>query len=362
AALGLTGLIVAIPVFFDVAFILLVPLLRTTSRRTGRPLIAFAIPLLAGLAVAHAFVPPTPGPVAVAGLLGADLGRVIALGLLVGLPAMLVGGVFWGAWLARQPDFQLEGAGGAAATAEALAADLEARAQDAAEADRDAPRVGVGMALGLVALPLAAILTATVAGVTLEEGRLRSVLQLLGHPFSALLLTTLLASWLLARRCGWSRQAVEAMASASLKPVGLILLLTGAGGVLGKILLATGAGEVLARALASSGLPLLLLAFVVAVSIRIAQGSATVSMVTAAGLLAPLLEPASPTPSQLAALTLAIAAGATAFSHVNDSGFWLVSRYLGLTERQTLRSWTVMTALVGFTGLALLMLLSPLLA
>jgi H+/gluconate symporter-like permease len=264
---------------------------------------------------------------------------------------MFVGGLLWSRWLARHPQAEANG--------DAVIA--EPTDVPATEAPRH-PLPSFSIAVALVALPLVAILVATVSGVLLEEGRLRSWLEFLGHPFTALLATTLLASWLLSRRCGWSRRELQQMATAALQPVGLILLLTGAGGVLGKTLLASGAGEVLARSLAESGLPLLLLAFVLALAIRIAQGSATVSMVTAAGLIAPIVasSPSLAAP-KLAALTIAIAAGATACSHVNDSGFWLVSRYLGLSERETLRSWTVTTLLVGFTGLTVMLLINPLL-
>ncbi|MEM8930639.1 MAG: gluconate:H+ symporter [Acidobacteriota bacterium] len=333
-ALGLTGILVAIPVFFDVAFILLVPLLRSLTRRTGRPILGFAIPLLAGLAVAHAFIPPTPGPVAVAGLLGADLGWVILFGLLSGVPALIVGGLLFGRWIAPRID-----------------PDEVARRVDAEPEPVTVELPTFGLVLSLIGLPLILILVATVSRVTLAEDHpWLGPLQLVGHPFSALLATTLLAFYLLGIRRGWSRAELETLASRSLEPVGLILLLTGAGGVLGKVLLATGAGEVVATWLATSSLPLIALAFGLALTIRIAQGSATVSMVTAAGLIAPVVDAAPQAPPQLAALTVAIAAGATACSHVNDSGFWLVSRYLGLTEQQTLRSWTVMTVLVGSTG------------
>ncbi len=340
-ALGLTGLVVAIPVFFDVAFILFVPLLKTLSRRTGRPLIGFAIPLLAGLAVAHAFIPPTPGPVAVAGLLGADLGWVILFGLIAGVPALAVAGVFFGSVLARGPLGELK--------IDEAPKSEEAESDDAAGAETEGGP-GFAEALALVALPLVLILTATVSKVGMAEGSVRTLLQVVGHPFVALLLTVAAAWILLGRRCGWSKQQLEAMAGRSLEPVGGILLLTGAGGVLGKMLLATGAGGVLAEGLSDSGLPLLLLGFVTALALRIAQGSATVSMVTAAGLIAPLVEADPVSGRATAALVVAIAAGATACSHVNDSGFWLVSRYLGLTEKETLRSWTLMTAGVGGVG------------
>ena len=341
-ALGLTGLVVAIPVFFDVAFILLVPLLHTLVRRTGRSIVRFAVPLLAGLAVAHAFIPPTPGPVAVAGLLGADLGWVILFGLAAGTPALVVGGLLYGRWVAPPNGSK----GVAPVTPDEGPSPLQSPDQGLA-----AQPPGFALVTALVALPLGLILLSTVTSVVLDEGDpRRQVAGLVGHPFVALLLALLLAFHLLGTRRGWSREQLERLATRSLEPVGAILLLTGAGGCLGKVLLATGAGEVAAEWLQSSSLPMLLLAFLLALVVRIAQGSATVSMVTAAGLMAPLLAKGLAAPDR-AALVVVIAAGATACSHVNDSGFWLVSRYLGLDTRDTLRIWTVTTALVGVTGL-----------
>ncbi|MEM7582069.1 MAG: gluconate:H+ symporter [Acidobacteriota bacterium] len=348
AALGAAGLLIAIPVFFDVAFILMLPLVRTTARRCGKPILTFALPLLAGLAVAHAFIPPTPGPVAVAGLIGAELGWVIVFGLAAGIPALWIAGILFGGWISRR---------------------IEASAEGLTQEDTEAPATtsapGFTTALALILLPLGLIVLATVSKVTLADGPLKDFLGLLGHPFSALLLTVLLASVLLSRRCGWSRSELERMANRALEPVGAILLVTGAGGVLGKTLLATGAGEVLATALESSGLPLFLLAFLLALMVRLAQGSATVSMVTSAGLIAPVVEATAGTAAALSApalglLTVAIAAGATACSHVNDSGFWLVGRFLGLDERQTLRTWTAATALIGLVGLIIVLILAQL--
>ena len=345
-ALGCTGILVAIPVFFDVAFILFAPLLRTLSRRTGRSILGFALPLLAGLAVAHAFIPPTPGPVAVAGLLGADLGWVIVLGLASGVPALLVGGLLFGAYAARRVPVK--------------ALDDDGAFEEDDEDIESAPPFG--LALALLIFPLALILFATTSKILLPpEHGMSGPLQLLGHPFVALLLTTLLAGALLRRQQGWTAPELERLTTRALEPVASILLLTGAGGVLGKVLLATGAGEVAAASLQESNLPLIALAFGLALCVRIAQGSATVSMVTSAGLVAPVAQAASLSPAQLAALTLAIAAGATTCSHVNDSGFWLVSRYLGLTESQTLRTWTLLTTLVGLTGFLVVAGLFPLL-
>jgi gluconate transporter len=344
-ALGLTGLIVAIPVFFDVALILFIPLVYSLARRSGRSLLLYAIPLLAGIAVAHSFIPPTPGPVAVAGLLGADLGWVVALGLVAGIPATVVGGVWFGRFVAARvhldvPDF--------------AHVDTE---PEISERVRRSP--GFGVSVGLITLPLALILAGTVSSVTIEEGEtLRDLLALVGHPFTALVVAALLSFWLLGTRLGFSATEVREMATRSLEPVGLIILVTGAGGVFGKVLVATGVGEAVAGWMASSRLPLVVLAFLLAAVVRVAQGSATVSMVTAAGLLAPIIEAGSFSPLQVAAAVIAVASGATVLSHVNDSGFWLVSRYLGMNEQQTLRVWTVMETIVGLTGFLVVLVLS----
>lgn len=345
-ALAITGLIVAIPVFFDVALVLLLPLTANLARRSGRSLLFYAIPLLAGIAVAHSFIPPTPGPVAVAGLLGADLGWVIALGILAGIPATLVGGIWYGRYISDRVQVEVP---------EFLIPHLER--EEAIASHHGKPSFAV--AAGLVALPLVLILLRTVSAVTLPEGSvLREILSFVGHPFTALLIATLLSFYALGTRLGFSPTEVRAMASKGLEPVGLIILVTGAGGVFGKILFATGVGDAVADWMADSRLPLVVVAFLIAVVVRVAQGSATVSMVTAAGLVAPIVEAASLSAPRVAAVVIAIASGATMLSHVNDSGFWLVSRYLGMTERETLRVWTVTESLVGATGFLVVLLLS----
>ena len=344
-ALGLTGLIVAIPVFFDVALILFIPLVYSLARRSGRTLLFYAIPLLAGIAVAHSFIPPTPGPVAVAGLLGADLGWVIALGLVAGIPATLIGGIWFGRHIANRihlevPEF------------------MHLAPEDSSDAE-PVRSPGFGPAVGLIALPLVLILFGTVSAVVLPEGHsLRSLLAFAGHPFTALITAALLSFWLLGTRLGFSATEVREMATKALEPVGLIILVTGAGGVFGKVLVATGVGTAVADWMATSKLPLVVLGFLIATVVRVAQGSATVSMVTAAGLLAPIVEAGDYSAPIIAATVIAVASGATVLSHVNDSGFWLVSRYLGMTEKETLRVWTVMETVVGLTGFTVVLLLS----
>ena len=361
-ALGLTGLIVAIPVFFDVAFILLVPLVYSLTKRTGRPILYFAIPLVAGLAVAHAFVPPTPGPVLVAGLLGADLGWVILFGVIAAVPSMLLGGIMFGRFISTRVD-------------QGLPKDLPIM-EDVG--DQRSP-ASFRVALALVALPLGLILVGTLASVLQDSmsvadagagagagvggdgvwpGAVLDAMRFVGHPFTALILTVFASFYWLGTRCGYSRSEVQRFATKSLEPVGLIILVTGAGGVFGKVLIAVGVGDAVAQGVASASAPILVIAFLIAAVVRVTQGSATVAMVTAAGLLSPLVTSSGTPPISLALLTISIASGATVLSHFNDSGFWLVSRYLGLTEKDTLRSWTVMVTLIGATGLACVLLIS----
>jgi len=183
---------------------------------------------------------------------------------------------------------------------------------------------------------------------------------LIGHPFTALILANFIAWYVLGIRRGYTPKELMEVTTKSMAPAGTIILLTGAGGVFKQVLVNTGAGNYLAEVLSGVGLPLILFAFIAAVLVRVIQGSATVAMITAAGLVAPLLVGNSWSGGELAALVIAIASGASIMSHVNDSGFWLVKQYLGMTERQTFQSWTAMTtflALVGFASSIVLFLL-----
>ena len=334
-ALGVIGFIVAIPVFFDVAFIILMPVLLGLRERTGRTLVYYAIPLLAGLAVTHAFIPPTPGPIAVAEILGADLGWVILFGAVAGLPAMLVGGPMLARIIAHRPEFASHDP-----------------VHFAPEAGAPVAPIGFGAAMSVIALPLVLILAATLTRASGVEGPLAEAVGLIGHPFVALLLACLYAWYAFGIRRGMAAGDVHDAMLRALEPAGLVVLVTGAGGVFKQILVDSGAGRLLAEALSAGSMPILLFAFLVAAIVRVAQGSATVAMITAAGLSAPVAEVAGVEGAGLALLVIAIASGASLLSHVNDSGFWLVSRYLGLTESQTLRSWTVSTTLIGLTGFA----------
>ena len=344
-ALGFVGFVVAIPVFLDVALIILAPVLYGLTRRTGRPIVVFAIPLLAGLAVSHAFIPPTPGPIAVADILGADLGLVIAFGALAGLPAMLVAGPLFARWLERQPAFQ----GGI---------------PEGQDADSVSGGLGFLTALGIVLVPLVLILAGTLVSSLGKAGMLElppvvtRFVMFAGHPFIALMIACGLAWGICGQIHGMPAKTLTAAMVKSLEPAGVVVLITGAGGAFKQILVDSEAGAALAETLTATGMSPLLFGFAVAAIIRVAQGSATVAMLTAAGIAAPVVELAGLSPGGTALMVLAIASGATVLSHVNDSGFWLVSRYLGLSEAQTLRSWTVTATLVGLVGLATALVLS----
>ena len=396
-ALGLTGFIVSIPVFFDVGLIILIPLVYGLTQRTGRSLLYYALPLAAGLAIGHSYIPPTPGPVAVASLLGADLGWVILFGTIAGLPAMVIGGIIFGRYISKKinakvPEYMLlENYNLSAVDDDEDDATIATRrpstaqstggvvTEDPIRTDRPgAPSPGAtnvsrfgaehpeakdlpsfGLVVGLIAIPLVLILLNTVSGVVLPEGNaIRNFLNFIGHPFFALLIATLLAFYTLGTRHGYSRREIQEIATKSLEPVGLIILVTGAGGVLGKTLVATGIGDALAGAMSRYNLPIILLAFLIATAVRVSQGSATVSMVTSAGLMAPVLQTGTYSAPMLGLITIAIASGATVLSHVNDSGFWLVSRYLGISEKNTLRSWTVLETILGVVGFLVVFIIS----
>lgn len=340
-ALGVTGFIVAIPVFFDVGFIILVPIVYSLAKKTGKSLLHYGIPLLAGLAVTHSFIPPTPGPIAVAELVGAELGWVILFGVLAGIPSMILAGPVFGRYIGKRihltiPDYM-----------------------DIKEQEYDKELPSFGMIISLILIPLVLILFNTLSAVVLDEGnQIREILTFLGHPFVALTIATILTFFFLGTRRGYSRQEVQDIATKALEPAGIIILVTGAGGVFKQVLIDSGVGDVLGQMMGDSALPPIVLAFLIASAVRVAQGSATVSMVTAAGLIAPLLEITGTTGPALGLIVISIAAGATVLSHVNDSGFWLVNRYFGMNVKDTLKSWTVMETIIGLTGFVVVLILS----
>ena len=347
-AMVITGFIVAIPVFLDVGLIILAPIIYALSRDTKRSLLYYGIPLLAGLAVTHSFMPPTPGPIAVAEILDAQLGWVIFFGFILGIPTAIIAGPIFGKYISGKINIQPP---------------KEMMVNNSAGAAPGEKLPSFRSIALIIATPLFLILVNTFTSVLVDKGVLEQtlvsdILIFVGHPFSALIIAALLAIYFLGIRRGKSRQQLLDLSTKALGPAGIIILVTGAGGVLKQILVDSGIGEMMANSIADSAMPPIFLAWVLAAIIRVTQGSTTVAMITAAGIMAPVLSFINPSPPELALIVLAIASGATILSHVNDSGFWLVSKYFGMDEKQTLRSWTVMETIVGVCGLVFTMLAS----
>ncbi|MEP1444620.1 MAG: gluconate:H+ symporter [Paraglaciecola sp.] len=340
-SLGVTGFIVAIPVFFDVAFIILAPLLYGLANRSGRSLLYYAMPLLAGLAITHSFIPPTPGPIAVAELVKADLGWVILFGAITGIPAMIIAGPLFGKYIAKK-----------------IMVAVPSAYQTPGKLSVDGSPSFAWVA-SIIILPLLLIMLDTTMPFVVPRGnQLLVIFDFLGHPFVALTIATLLAMIVAHTKCNISRQSLLNIANKGLEPAGVVILITGAGGAFKQVLIDSGVGQMLASVFIEAQFSVLLLGFLIAAVTRIAQGSATVAMITAAGLISPIIELQPLSAATLGLLVVAISSGATILSHVNDSGFWLVSRYLGMNEKDTLKSWTVMTTLISLTGLTSCLLIS----
>lgn len=320
-ALGITGLVIAMPVFFDAGLIIL-------------------IPLLAELAVGHAFIPPTPGPVLVATMLDVELGWVILVGIFCGIFSMIVAGPVWGAICGKKYNVPVP--------------EHVANQEDFDESKL--PKFGT--IVGIILIPLVLIIFDSVAGVVPALEPVRGITGFLGEPFVALLIATVVAMYVLGTRHGYSNTELEKVMTKSLEPTGMILLVTASGGVLRYMLQYSGLGEVIGNAVASASLPLVVIAFVVAALVRISVGSATVAMTMAAGIIAAMPGIASLSPLYLACTTAAIAGGATVCSHFNDSGFWLVKSLVGMDEKTTLKTWTIMETLVGGTGFIVALIIS----
>jgi Gnt-I system low-affinity gluconate transporter len=352
-AMLFTGFLISIPVFLDVALVILAPIIYALARRSGKSLTVYGMPLLAGMMVTHSFVPPTPGPTWVAYTLGIPIGTVILYSVLVGLPTAVLSGIFFGGRIAKT---------------------VHIDPPDLIDAEEENPP-SFGMIASILFLPIVLIVAGSfveqLVGSSLPSGlskgaradSLRDLLgaapiwqqtiSFLGHPIIALLLTTCLSLWLLGTKRGASREILMDVATKSLGPAGIIILITGAGGVFKGMLGASGVGQALADSLDGLGIPILFLAFFFSAISRIAQGSATMAMVMAASLMAPILSELDLSDAKLSLVVVAIACGAAGFSHVNDSGFWMVSRYLRMTEKETFKTWSVVSTAVAFIGITL---------
>jgi len=339
-AIMFVAFIVGIPVFFQVGVVLLIPLVFTIARRTGMSLVKIGIPLVAGLSVVHGLVPPHPAAMLAVGAYQADVGRTIVYAILVGLPTAALAGPIFASWIAPRI---------------ALPAENPIAAQFAGGVPRDMP--GFGISLFTVLLPVILMLCASTADVVLDPANpLRVSVDFVGSPIVSLLVALLFSFWSLGYRQHFTRDQILKFANDCLGPTATILLVIGAGGGFNKVLLESGVGNAIADVALGSHASPLLLAWTVAALIRVATGSATVAMTTAAGIVAPI---AVATPGTSAELrVLATGAGSLVLSHVNDSGFWLIKEFFNMTVPQTLQTWTVAETIIGVAGLGFTMLLS----
>ncbi|WP_307597767.1 GntP family permease [Variovorax boronicumulans] len=340
-AMMFAAFLVGIPLFFEIGFVLLIPLVFIVARRTGVSLIRIGIPLLAGLSVVHGLVPPHPGPLLAIGVFGADIGKTIFYGLLVGLPTAMIAGPIFGKYISKYVPGEAS-----PELMEQLAREPEAR---------ELP--GFGITLVTILLPVALMLLKTFADVALDEKNVvRLWLDFIGHPITALLAALLLSLYTFGFARGFTSKQIMKFVDDSLAPTAAIVLIIGAGGGFKQMLVTSGVGNAIGQMALHAQVSPILLAWLVAGLIRIATGSATVATITGAGIVAPL---ATLVPGvNLELLVLATGAGSLILSHVNDAGFWLVKQYFNMTVAETFKTWTVMETLISVVALAFIMLLS----
>ena len=347
-AIMFVAFIVGIPVFFQVGFVLLIPLVFTIARRGGLSLVKIGIPLVAGLSVVHGMLPPHPAAMLAVGAFRADVGRTLLYGLVVGLPTAALAGPIYAAWIAPRIVLPAHNP---------LAAQLVG-APDGSTSLGGADRTpGFGISVFTVLIPVVLMLLASAADAMPSlNASVRSSLHFVGHPIVALLLALMFSFWSLGRPRRFTRDDIMKFCNDCLAPTATIVLVIGAGGGFNAVLVQSGVGRAIADLASGSHTSPLILAWGVAALIRVATGSATVAMTTASGIVAPIALATPGTPPEL--LVVATGAGALVLSHVNDSGFWLIKEFFNMTVPQTLKTWTVSETIIGVAGLAFTLLVS----
>ena len=338
-ALGITGLVIGTTVFFEAGVVVLIPIVFSVVRTTKKSTLYYAIPLLAGLASGYAFVPPSAGSVLTANALDVNLGMMIMVGVPTAIISMLIAGIIWGGFIGNK-----------------IFAALPEDGNENVHSEKDLPPFG--LVLSVVLIPLVLILLGTISKYVTILQPVADILGFVGKPFFALTIATLAAMYFLGIRRGFTGAQIKAIFDKSLKPTGMILLVIASGGVIRWMLQDSGLGNIIGPILESSSMPLILVAFLIALLVRASVGSSIVAMTMASGIMASM--PAVMETSMLyrAAMCCAICGGATALSHVNDAGFWLVGIFLHIDEKTTLKSWTVMETLIGISALIVSMIIS----
>ncbi|MFC6297461.1 permease DsdX [Pseudomonas sp. CCM 7893] len=341
-AMMFAAFLVGIPLFFEIGFVLLIPLVFIVARRTGVSLIKIGIPLLAGLSAVHGLVPPHPGPLLAIGVFGADIGKTILYGLIVALPTAIIAGPLYGSFIAKyipgNPSQELVD-------------------QLASEQPESKSLPSFSITLITVLLPVFLMLLKTFADVALPDGHaIRNWMDMIGHPITALLLALLLSLYTFGHRQGIGSKQILKLLDASLAPTAAIILIIGAGGGFKQMLVTSGVGDVIGQMAVTAQINPILLAWLVAAVIRVATGSATVATITGAGIVVPVVGMIPGVNREL--LVLATGAGSLVLSHVNDAGFWLVKQYFNMTVAETFKTWTAMETILSVVALGFIMLLS----
>jgi len=332
-ALLVAAFLVGLPIFFEVGFIILAPVIWSLGRESKRSLLFYGMPVIAALSATHSLVPPHPAPAAAAQLLGADLGKIILYGIALSIPMAILGGLVYGPWIAKRIFVPVPAMAGTEEPART----------------KSAPSVGL-VALILV-LPVLLILGASIAGAWNLPGK--GAASFFGHPFTALIVATLAAMIAFGATRGLDRNQISRLTVDACAPIGTLLLIMGGGGAFKQVIVDSGAGLYAGKLLAASSVSPLVVAYLVAASMRVAQGSATVAIITAAGIIAPLVKQVPGYRPEM--IVLAVCCGGTILSHVNDAGFWLVNEYFGMAVPQTLKSWTTMKVIMSLFGFALVL-------
>ena len=338
-AVMLTAFIVGLPVFFPVGLVLLAPVVFTLTRQTATPLLRLGIPLVAALSAAHGLVPPHPGPLAAIERLGADTGLTLFYSLIVGLPCAIVAGPIFARFVSGRLDVM-----------------PGAMAEQFTEPASDRRTPSLGATLLTILLPVLLMMLGALAQTTLPDGPVRGAAVFAGNPLVAMLLATILSLFTFGRAVGFNRSRLLRFAEESLPPIASVLLVVGAGGGFGRVLDAAGVDTAIAQAMEGLRLSPLVLGWVIASLLRVAVGSATVAVVTAASIMAPIAAAMPHVSREL--LVIAVGAGSLIASHVNDGGFWLVKEYLNTTVPQTVATWTVLETIIAVVGLGAVLLLA----
>ncbi|MEV6356371.1 GntP family permease [Streptomyces hydrogenans] len=340
-AMVLIASVIGLPLFFEVGIVLLIPVVLMVAKRGNYSLMRIGIPALAGLSVMHGLIPPHPGPLVAIDAVGANLGVTLALGLVVAIPTVIIAGPVFSRYAARWVDIQ------------APEHMIPTRPSEDLE-----KRPGFGVTVATVMLPVVLMLVKALVDIVVDdpENAVQKVTDVIGSPLIALLAAVIVALFTLGRAAGFSKERLSSTVEKSLAPIAGVLLIVGAGGGFKQTLIDIGVGQMILEFSESWSIPALLLAWLIAVAIRLATGSATVATISAAGLVAPLATGMST--GETALLVLAIGAGSLFFSHVNDAGFWLVKEYFGMNVGQTVKTWSVMETIISVVALVFVLLLS----